>query len=84
MSIAGWRKRAAESLERAAFSAPKPPSWQAARLLALDRDGREEWQQKIAAMDARARPAAAGLSAGQLLLLACGFDIPPADLLGGP
>ena len=61
-----------------------PPSWQRARLLALDRDGREEWQQEDRGDACASETGCSRVSAGQLLLLACGFDIALADVLGGP
>jgi hypothetical protein len=76
--------RAIESLELAALSPPKPPRWNAARALALDRDGREERQQEKRRDGWSGETGWSRISAGQLILLACGLAIPLADLPGGP
>jgi hypothetical protein len=60
-----------------------PPSWQPARLLALDRDDREEGQQEDRGDACASEIGCSRVSARQLLLLACGFDIALANLLGG-
>jgi hypothetical protein len=53
----------------------KPPSWQAARYWYPTGDGREESQQAGRRDGCASETGCSRWSAGQLLLLACGFDI---------
>jgi hypothetical protein len=57
---------------------------QPAHLLALDRDGREEWQQEGCGDGCESETGCSRVSGGQLLLLVCGFAIPLADVVRGP
>ena len=75
--------RVIESIERTPRSPPEPTRWHEARALEFGRDGAGHREPEERGHGWACETRCSGISAGQSVVLNCGFDMPIADFLAG-